>query len=437
MGTKYEYSEGATYQSESTPITIGKIPTGKYKIKTVSGNRKGWTTFTASPGTQGLTVEITDPYYSIIYDKSLASDPEGCLTYAKLCKRFTPMRGGSGNADEGSWAEGNGTLLDSIKVGYLDADETFVESSKSSVTGSSAANSNCFTRIPKIYQKVTDVSDAGDNSKVQLDLSLEPFSGATLHPAFIMDEIELTYKDIGRYLAYNDSSVLRSKSGVNPTNYISRTDARKYAKNNGNSNYGILSYYDWDLINKLFLLVFKSWNSQDALGLGYTGLSKSTADYTGRTNGKSWMYGTSSSTSTKDHISFLGLEDWWGNYTQWIDNILGDVSYLYASNTASPSDNVSDMTPICVTPHYSSVIYPLTCQAHLNNFFIGETEGGTDSSGMCDTQSSIPSSGTTIYSFHGGGNTTDGSRAGAFNFQAYNRISGEHPNIGVRLVHWE
>ena len=64
MGTKYTYSEGATYQSESTPITIAKIPTGEYKIKAVSGNSSGKTTFEATAGTQEiiLTIRVPIPY---------------------------------------------------------------------------------------------------------------------------------------------------------------------------------------------------------------------------------------------------------------------------------------------------------------------------------------------------------------------------------------
>ena len=426
MGTKYTYSEGTTYQSESTPITISNIPTGEYKIKAVKGDYIGKATYIASPGTQVLTITISKPVYSIIYDKSLASDSAGCLTYAGLCKGFTPMSGGSGNANEGSWAEGNGTLFDSIKVGYLNG-STFVEQSKSAVPGSTSYN--CFTRIPKIYQRVTQL----DSNRVKLDLSLTPFSGGTLHPAFIMDRVELNYKDIGRYLAYNNSSKLESKSGKSPTVSTTRADFRTYAKANGSSNYGLLSYYDWDLVNKLYLFAFKNWNSQGVIGAGHTFDEKmETASNTGGSNGKSWMYGTS---STYTQVSMLGIENWWGDLYQWIDNYMNDSSYIYASNTASPSDSVSDMTAICANPTYSIVKgCPLTCRAGLNDFFIGENSSGSyNSSGMCDYQ--YFSAGSSIA--YVGGSWSGGSNAGAFYFRSNSSIMYSDSNIGARLVHWE
>lgn len=425
MGTKYTYSEGTTYQSESTPITIAKIPTGEYKIKAVSGKLEGEYSYTATPGTQEITVTVAEPVYSIIYDKSLASDPAGCLTYAGACTGFTPMTGGSGNANEGSWAEGNGTLFDAIKVGYLNG-STFTEYPKSSVYGNIIDDE--FTRIPKIYQKVTDISEAGDGSKVQLDISLKPFSGATLHPAFIMDGVELTYKDIGRYLGYVNSPELRSLASKSPTASTTRANFRASAKANG-SNYGLLSYYDWDLVNKLILFAFKTFNTQGALGLGYT--SSSSKRDTGGTRNKSWMYGTSGGTT---QVAVLGIEDWWGNLYQWIDNYFANSSYIYASNTASPSDSTSNMTAICANP--ASVIdgvNPLTCRAGLNDFFIGETSGGAaNSTGMCDYQKFGADS---RVAFVGGG-WNHGTGAGAFCFYSNDSLSYTGSTVGARLVHW-
>lgn len=419
MGTKYTYNDGATYQSESTPITISKIPTGDYEINVVKDSLEGKVTFTSSPGTQVLTITISEPY-SIIYDKSLASNPAACLTYAGKCTGFTPMSGGSGNANEGSWAEGNGTLFDSIKIGYLDG-STFVEQSKSTAYGNTLYN--CFTRIPKIYQRVTQL----DSNRVKLDLSLTPLPGGTLHPAFIMDGVELTYKDIGRYLAYKNSSKLESKSGKSPTVSTTRANFRTYAQANG-SNYGLLSYYDWDLVNKLYLLAFKTFNSQSALGLGYT--SGSAKVNTGGTSGKSWMYGKSSSGTTQ--VSVLGIEDWWGNLQQWIDNYLTDSSYVYASNTASPSDSVSNMTAICTNPaSVINALYPRTCRAGLKDFFIGETSGGAANSGLCNYQNYHAGS----YHASVGGDWSTKSAAGTFFIQPSDSLSGSY--VGARLVHWE
>ena len=363
--------------------------------------------------------------YSIIYDKSLASDPEACLTYAGSCAGFTPMAGGNGNTYDGSWAEGNGTLFDAIKVGYIDNSGTFVEQSKSAVAGSTTYN--CFTRIPKIYQKVTDISDAGDNSKVQLDLSLQPFEGATLHPAFVMDGKELKYKDIGRYLSYNNSGVLESKSGKLPTASSSRSNFRTYAKANGGA-YGLTSYMDWDLVNKLILMGFKSFYNYKTIGCGYKGSGNSKAN-TGSTDGHAWSYGTSSKTV---HVSVFGLEDWWGNLYQHLDNYNVDSHSIYYSQSSSPGDSVSGMTKICSNRTDCQGDNVLTCRAGLNDFFIVDTTGGSSNSGMCAVQT------YNRYTLHIAGSSSgiDG------DFRAWTIVSGVSTSymdstVGARLVHWE
>lgn len=56
--TKYQYEEGKVYTSESTPITINRIPSGTYKIQVVSGDATGEYMLTTEPGTQKLTIPI-------------------------------------------------------------------------------------------------------------------------------------------------------------------------------------------------------------------------------------------------------------------------------------------------------------------------------------------------------------------------------------------
>ena len=321
---------------------------------------------------------INTPVYSIIYDKSLASDPEACLTYAGLCEGFTPMcNAGDSNCDEGSWAEGNGTIFDAIEVGYLN-NSTWTKFNKSSVTGSSSYD--CFTRIPKVYQKVTDISDAKDNSKVQLDLSLEPFNGASLHPSFVRSGTELNHLYIGRYLGdeYVADS-LYSISGQMPTTNFYRHMFRDCARDRGTS-YSLLKYYDWDLVNKLYLLAFKNFDSQTALGPGNT--HSFSVINTGGTDGKSWMCSTSMTGSGS--MCFLGIEDWWGNCSQVLDDFYGTGGSYYVGNNTTPTDDTSNKTLLISGFTEYTVGYPLTCKATADGFFLAETYGGSSTKGLCD-----------------------------------------------------
>ena len=369
---------------------------------------------------------INTPVYSIIYDKSLASDPEACLTYAGSCEGFTPMcNTGDMNCDEGSWAEGNGTIFDAIEVGSH-PHQTWTKIEKSSITTS--ALTSYFTKIPKIYQKVTDISDAGDNSKVKLDLSLKSFEGASLHPSFVRDGSELNNLYIGRYLGYVDGTLLSSFKGQTPTVSKSRANFRTYAKNRG-SGFALLKYYDWDLVNKLYLLAFKNFDSQTALG---PGLTKGSLTATGGTDGRSWMCSTSMTGSGS--MCFLGIEDWWGNCFQIIDDYyISSSNKHYAGNNTTPTDNTSNKTLIAQDmPTGNSYITPkygLTCQGTADGFFIVETQDDSSSTGLCDNF--YYAGGETYIA---GGDWYSEEAAGAFGWDSVDS-SGLYSNLGARLTY--
>ncbi len=364
------------------------------------------------------------PGYSIIYDKSLAPDPSACLSYGySMSDGFIPMS----NSSEGSWNK-NGDLFDAIKCGYFN-NGTWVEFDKSNIVGNSTYD--CYTKIPKIYQRVTDLSDAKDNSKVQLDLSLSPFEGATLHPAFIMDGVEKDNIYIGRYLASTASSVylgtyLRSVSGKTVAKNLTRAEYREYAKNHG-SNYGLLSYFDWDLISKLFLMGFKSFDSKNVLGYGY--MVSSGMVGTGQTDSHPWMFGDPTSYTT--NMSFLGLEDWWGNSAQVMDNNQFADGGLYVSSSFNPTDDISDKTLISSGSKVDDRVAS-TCKAGLNDFFLAESIGSISvGEGLCNRQYLIYTNG---YYLGADNNYGKGSVGGAFQLYSFT-MTNAGPRGGARLVY--
>lgn len=377
-----------------------------------------------------------DTIYSIIYDKSKASDTSGCLEYADFCEGFEPMLGGNGNADEGDWKEGNTTIFDKIEVGYyslpsgtssnwLNQHTIWNKVNKKNTSFDGLYN---FTKIPKIYQKIESL----DSNRKKLSISLAPFTGATLHPSFIVDGVEKPYVHIGRTLGYLSGfqqatgkyTWLYSQAGYNPTASQKRATFRETAQNNDNCN--ITSYYDRDLINKLYLFAFKDFNSQKALGVGYT--SGSSAKPTGGTAGKSWMYGT---TDDSEQMSFLGLEDWWGNLYQWIDDYVLYHSTIYVGTNSNPTDDTSGKTAIGQFAG-SSGAYPLKAKFGLNDTFISEASGGSNTTGMCDYQY-WNNSGTYIAS--AGGYWDLGSGAGAFYLGSNYSVSFSFSFIGARLTY--
>ena len=369
-----------------------------------------------------------DAIYSIIYDKSKASDSYGCLEYADVCEGFEPVLGGNGNADEGDWKQGFNSLFDKIEVGYFnyttDGDychigNTWNKVSKNNISFNGPYN---FTRIPKIYQKVESL----DSNRTKLSLSLVQFDGSTLHPSFIIDNVEKPYTYIGRTLGTTwGLSHMTSTANTSPEANSTRASFRSNAKDHGTA-FNMTTYHDRDLINKLYLFAFKDWNSQKALGAGVTGVSSK--HNTGGTAGKSWMYGT---TDDSEQMSFLGLEDWWGNLYQWIDDYVLYNGTIYAGTNSNPTDNTSGKTVIGRFAG-SSGAYPLKAKFGLNDTFISEASGGSATTGMCDYQY-WNNSGT--YIAFAGGRWNNESTAGAFYLYSYGSVSSSSSSLGARLTY--
>lgn len=123
---------------------------------------------------------------------------------------------------------------------------------------------------------------------------------------------------IGAYAGYVSSSKLYSSSGKTPT--VSQTIGtfRTQAQARG-SGYDLISFYPLTLLQCLFIIRYKSIDSQTALGKGYVDASAKTS--TGATNTNGMYYGTTSGTV---HVKFAGIEDFWGNVYYWIDGLYSD-----------------------------------------------------------------------------------------------------------------
>lgn len=336
--------------------------------------------------------------YGIIYDKSLASDPSGCLTYTGLCKEFTPMLGTSGVVNEGSWATGNGTLFDNIDVGYFVNMQNWTSLNKSSMSDvKNDVTYTYFTKIPKIYQKVTNI----DENKVKLELSLEPFNGATLHPSFVVDGVEKDYVYIGDYYGNRiTGNKLNSQYQVNPIT-LNLTTARTYAKNVG-SDFHVMSYYDWDLIMKLYLLAFKSFDGRTVLGNG--------ANHNNHVLGVPWIDGTR-------NAIFLGICNVWGYDSRsfMLDDTYVSANNIYAGQNSNPTTDANNKIQIGDFVAQGYNIYPMTCDATLNGFFIGSDMSGSITTGLCSKQFT-GGDGPLVVSLRSGKNDTTGNPFGLSQF---------------------
>lgn len=167
--------------------------------------------------------------------------------------------------------------------------------------------------FPKIYWKFTTTTNG-----YEIRISEARIDNNYICMAHTVGSTEKEKIYIGAYLGYNIDGKLRSVSGYTPT--VSKTigEFRLHAQANG-SGYQQYNYYSMLMLQILYLIMYKSLNSQVQLGFGYTDESEEYMT-TGETNSNGMIYGSNG----KKQIKFLGIEDLWGNYNQWVDGFYSD-----------------------------------------------------------------------------------------------------------------
>lgn len=132
---------------------------------------------------------------------------------------------------------------------------------------------------------------------------------------------------IGVYEAYSEGEKLYSRSGVTSSGNISQANFKAYARNRGNG----FRIVDWQMHCVMAILFYAQYghtNCQEKIGAGTSSDSKQC----GQTNacGMNDTKGTSPVSGLNDagangnsqSINFWGLENWWGNKYEWIDNVV-------------------------------------------------------------------------------------------------------------------
>ena len=169
-----------------------------------------------------------------------------------------------------------------------------------------------FVKLPKFYYVGTE----GD--KVDITFSAERISNDQIE----WDENIL----IGAYEAYLDGDELRSISGVESTGSISQEDFKKHARNRG-AGYQLVDWQMHCVLGCLYYAMYGNTDCQGTIGAGTSEYRKPTGqtDYLG-------MRDAIASTNGNTHsINFWGLENWWGNKFEWIDDYINPAGTLTAT----------------------------------------------------------------------------------------------------------
>ena len=252
---------------------------------------------------------------------------------------------------------------------------------------------------------------------------------------------------IGRYHACLNNNKMYSSSGKTPMVSQTLAQHRTYATNRG-TGYTDIGICDDILLQCLYLLIVRNFNSQSAVGRGI--VDTNAKHNTGEANTFGWLNGGSSNrTNENTAICCLGLENFWGNIFVWEDGIIktpvsGNVSQQtitmaqyadqYNSN-GSGYEIITTQTYAQLANYYQNGFMGRVAGVpkfiFLPNSSTVSASGRSESTYMCDWHH-IELSATTISYF--GVDWGYGLSAGAFSRNLCDAPSSAHGLVGSRLV---
>ena len=373
---------------------VYKIPTGHGYSVAVSGSVEGYTPPSAVTGTAtGTSASVTMEYVKItvitgyvILDQT-SSDPtqkvidESGKTYSNGYTRpavLDAIRAAS-HCYVGTFASNKMTLkqLD-------DTDGTKYADGTSAASDIASTAKNVFMRLPIFFTRVSTYA----TDKIKIEFAFDPSQVDANGQIVSLSSAQPSgsgWKQwggndlIGKYKGYSENSKLYSISGKASTASISQANFKTYARALG-TGFTAVKWRHQNIMAILFYAYYGHTNCQSLIGTGANSRNRTT----GQKNSLG-MTDTTSANGNSDNIVFWGLENWWGDLYEWVDNVVidnhawtiteddGTTRIIQASAMASGND---------------SWIYP-------SKFILGDDldviaaagqSGGSDSQGYCDGQ---------------------------------------------------
>lgn len=356
---------------------------------------------------------------------TLNSNPATALTYTDDAVGLTPATGNNGAFSYGSWADK--FPFNAIKpcmylngaVNYYLNPNNYAQKvdgiTASDIT--SGTDGDVMVEFPKIYWKFetigTDLYVRYSNAKIDATYKcLAHLRGIT--------EKDKCY--ISAYLGYSLASKLRSLSGKTPTVSQIISAFRTLAEANG-AGYTQMAFYQLLMLQVLFIVMFKSRDSQTALGRGY--VDGNTAKIaTGGTNAKGMFYGE---TTGKLQNKFCGIEDFYGNIYYWIDGFFSNATRNMLIANQSFNDTGSGYTDYGQGATANLLGYISAVQGGIETGFVAKATAGSATTHYPDFgflyASCLP-----VF----GGAWANGDTTGAFYLMATHAASASAADIGAR-----
>lgn len=258
-----------------------------------------------------------------------------------------------------------------------DSNGTLYADGTSAATDIATTGKDVFMRLPFFFTRVSEY--ATDKIKIEFAFDAGQTATSTRQPTGNGWKQWGGNDLIGKYEAYETNSMTYSVSGQTSTGNVSQANFKSHARARG-TGFSIVKWRHQNIMAILFYAYYGHTNCQSLIGSGASSNNKQT----GLKNSLG-MTDTTSSNGNTDNIVFWGLENWWGNKYEWVDNVVvdnhtwtiteddGTTRTIQASAMASGND---------------AWIYP-------SKFILGDDldviaaagqTGGSDSTGYCDGQ---------------------------------------------------
>lgn len=253
-------------------------------------------TFTAGDGTRTISMQYIPMKITTIRINQTITDPTSMITRIVDKGGIEAVRANS-HRYTGTFANGVMTLKQ-----LSDTDGTKYKDGSTATLNS--AGVDVWMRLPQFYWKCTQyATDQWDFSvayDTKPDNSYKEWDGNDL---------------IGVYEGYAVMSQLLSRSGEN-VSYGSPSTFKDYARNRG-EGYTLVKWKHHCMMAMLFYMQYGHTNAQEKIGPGNTTNKK-----TGGTDSLGMTDTVEGGNGSSGSINFWGLENWWGNYYEFIDNVI-------------------------------------------------------------------------------------------------------------------
>lgn len=368
-------------------------------------------------------------------------------------------------------------LFDQIKGCTLNVDGTVnyylkstdwafkADGTPSDLTG---ADGNVMVEIPQFYYRTTFIGTA-----TTWEISPVDVSGFEVHPAFILDGVEVSKRYYGAYDAcvYDDSASayisglnldnntanintaadeLASVKGIYPMVGVSRPECRLMAANIG-TGWRQLDFYLWSAVGMLYAVEYQTFFNQDELGNGntnnnYPSSSAVQDDSPNTIAGFRDDVGNGSTTPANGQgtatlpgtvaMKYRGIENLFGNTFNWTDAIninvgaTGNVHLATDNNRANYADATATGHDL-VTSSLTTGSGNIQALLPLGPYFLASAVGGTTAQYVTDRH--FGSVGANRVA-RVGGSAANGGSAGVFALSADSAAGDRLRGVGARLA---